>query len=152
MHRAVAFAIALALLAAPVRAAGPSRCPAPVTARISEAFPKAEVTACKPERDRGRDIFEVKLTRPGGEHLEVDVAADGTILQVEQPIAVDALPGAVKQAFTARYPGARATGANQQTAGADLRYEIAFLVGKAHKEATFLAGGAFVGEEQDRPR
>jgi hypothetical protein len=83
----------------------------------------------------------------GGERLEVDVAADGTILQVEEPIAVDALPDAVKKAFAAKYPGAKATGANKQTAGKDIRYEIAFVVDKARKEATFSASGAFVDEE-----
>jgi hypothetical protein len=145
MHR-IAF-VALLLLAAPVRADEPGRCPAPVIAGVSKAFPKVTISACKPERDHGKDIFEVKLTRSGGDRLEVDVAADGTILQVEEPIAVDALPDAVRKAFATKYPRAKATGANKQTAGKDVRYEIAFVVDKARKEATFSADGAFVEEE-----
>jgi hypothetical protein len=35
------------------------------------------VSACKPERDHGKDIFEVKLARPGGERLEVDAQISG---------------------------------------------------------------------------
>ena len=145
MHR-ILF-VALVLLVAPARADEPGRCPAPVIASVSKAFPKVAISACKPERDHGKDIFEVKLVRPGGDRLEVDVAADGTILQVEEPIAVDALPDAVKKAFAAKYRGAKATGANKQTAGKDVRYEIAFVVDKARKEATFSANGAFVDEE-----
>ena len=89
----------------------------------------------------------IKLARPGGDRLEVDVAADGTILQVEEPIAVDALPDAVRKAFATKYPRAKATGANQQTAGKDVRYEIAFVIDKARKEATFSVDGAFIAEE-----
>jgi hypothetical protein len=139
--------VALLLLAAPARADEPGRCPAPVIAGVSKAFPKATISVCKPERDHGKDIFEVKLTRPGGDRLEVDVAADGTIVQVEEPIAVDALPNAVMKAFAAKYPKAKATRANKQTAGKDIRYEIAFTVDNARKEATFSANGAFVEEE-----
>ncbi|HSS03112.1 MAG TPA: hypothetical protein VLM79_38885, partial [Kofleriaceae bacterium] len=89
--------IAVLLLAAPVRADNAGRCPASVIASISKAYPKVTLSACKPVRDHGKDIFEVKLTRPGGERIEVDVAADGTILQVEEPIAVDALPDPVRK-------------------------------------------------------
>ncbi len=137
------------LLAAPALAHAdePGRCPAPVIAGVSKAFPKLTISACKAERDHGKDIFEVKLVRPGGDRLEVDVASDGTILQVEEPIVLDALPDAVRKAFAARYPKAKATGANKQTAGKDVRYEIAFVVDKSSKEATFSADGVFVEEE-----
>jgi hypothetical protein len=145
MHR-ILF-VALLMLAAPVRADEPGRCPGPVIASVNQAFPKVTISACKPERDHGKDIFEVKLTRPGGDRLEVDVAPDGTILQVEEPIAVDGLPDVVRKAFAAKYPRAKATGASKQIAGKDVRYEIAFVVGKARKEATFSADGAFVEEE-----
>lgn len=139
--------IALLLLAAPAYAEEPGRCPASVTASVAKAFPRGTISACKPEHEHGKDLFEVKLTQPGGDRLEVDVAADGTILQVEEPIAVDALPGAVRKAFATRYPRAKPAGASKQTAGKDVRYEIAFTVDKARKEATFLADGAFVEEE-----
>lgn len=145
MHR-ILF-VALLLLATPVRADEPGRCPAPVITSISKAFPRVTISACKPERDHGKEIFEVKLTRSGGDRLEVDVAADGTILQVEEPIAVDALPDAVRKAFAAKYARAKATGASKQTAGKEVRYEIAFVVDKARKEVTFSADGAFVEEE-----
>lgn len=145
MHRILL--VVLLLLATPVRADQPGRCPAPVLASVSKAFPKVTISACKPEREHGKDIFEIKLMRPDGERLEVDVAADGTILQIEEPIAVDVLPDAVRKAFTVKYPRAKPTGANKQTAGKDVSYEIAFLVDRARKEATFSADGAFVDEE-----
>jgi hypothetical protein len=153
--------VALLLLAAPAHADDHARCPAPVIASVSKAYPKVTISACKPERDperdHGVDFFEVVLARPSGDRLELDVAADGTILQVEESIAVDALPDPVKKAFAARYPRAKATAASKQTAGKDVRYEVAFVGDKARgdkargdkarREATFSADGSFVEEE-----
>lgn len=142
----LAAALAPVLLAAPAGANAPS-CPAAVTAALARAFPGATIAGCKPEREHGKDRFEAKLTRSGGAPVEVDLDPDGTILQVEEKIAVDALPVAVKQAFAARYPKVTATGAEKQTAGKDVRYEVAFRGDGGRKEATFSADGSFVGEE-----
>jgi hypothetical protein len=135
------------VLAAPAYGEVPGGCPAAVTTALAKEFPKAAISACKPEHEHGKDIFEVKLTKASGERIEVDVAPDGTILQVEENIAFDALPAAVKKAFAAKYPKAKATGAEKQTAGKDVRYEIAFSAGNGRKEATFSADGTFVAEE-----
>jgi hypothetical protein len=137
----------LLMFAAPVHADAPPACPQAVTASIQRAFPQATIGACKAEHEHGKAIFEVKLTRPGGDKIEVDVAPGGEILQIEEKIAVDALPAAVKKAFAARYPRAKASGAEKQIAGKTVRYELAFQVGTARKEATFAADGAFVEEE-----
>lgn len=69
------------------------------------------------------------------------------MLQVEEKIAVDALPAAVKKAFAAKDPRAKATGAEKQTAGRDVRYEIAFSIDNSRKEATFAADGTPLEEE-----
>jgi hypothetical protein len=139
--------IFLLLLTAPAYADAPAACPAAVTTGVHKAFPTATLGACKAEHEHGKDIFEVKLTLAGGGKAEVDVAPDGSILQVEEQIAVDALPDAVKKAFATKYPKAKASGAEKQTAGKDVRYEIAFQTDKGRKEATFAADGAFVEEE-----
>ena len=139
--------VVLVISATPANGDAPSSCPALATAALMKAFPKATIVACKPESAHGKDFVEVKLRTSGGDKIEVDVSRDGTILQVEENIAVDALPDVVKKAFVAKYPRAKATGASKQTAGKDTRYEIAFRVDKARKEATFSADGTFVEEE-----
>jgi uncharacterized membrane protein YkoI len=135
------------LLATHAYAAPASPCPAAVTAGVMKAFPKATIGACKAEHEKGKDFFEVKLTKANGDKVEADVGADGTIMQIEEVIAVDALPAAVKKAFAAKYPKAKATAAEKQTAGNDVRYEIAFQGDKGKKEATFSADGSFIEEE-----
>ena len=139
--------IVLAILAAPARGDVPNSCPAPAAAALMKAYPRATIVACKPETARGKDFIEAKLTTSAGAKIEVDVTRDGTILQVEEDVAVGALPDAVKKAFAAKYPKAKATAASKQTAGKDVRYEIAFRIDDARREATFSADGAFVEEE-----
>jgi hypothetical protein len=139
--------LVLLLSAAPAYAEAPSGCPAAVTTAVMKAFPNATIGACKAEHEHGKDLFEVKLTKSSGEKVEVDIAPDGTLLQVEEKITVDALPAPVKKAFAARYPKAKATNAEKQTAGKDVRYEIAFSIDNGRKEATFTADGTFVEEE-----
>ncbi len=133
--------LALVLVTPPAVAA--PGCPTAVTDAIAKAFPKAKIVRCKAEKERGHDQFEVRVTKADTGKAEVDVAPDGTILQVEETIAPDALPAAVKKAFAAKYPKAKAARAEKQTAGTSVSYEIAF----GAKEATFKADGTFVEEE-----
>jgi hypothetical protein len=138
--------LVLLLSVSPALADAPA-CPAAVSAGVRKAFPTATIAGCKAERDHDKDFFEVKLTRAGGDRIEVDVAADGTILQIEEPIAVDALPDPVKKAFAAKYPRAKPSSASKQTVGKQVHYEIAFRTDRGRKEATFGADGSFLEEE-----
>jgi hypothetical protein len=123
-------------------------CPAPVKQAIDKAFPKASVSKCAPEKEHGRDQFEVVLVRASGGRVEVDVAPDGKILLIEEPIALDQVPAAVMKAFGARYPKAKATSAEKQTpTGAAPTYELAFVIDGKRREATFTTTGTFVEEE-----
>ena len=138
--------VLMVLLAAPA-AAHAGTCPDAVTGAVAKAYPRATIAACKAEREHGKELFEVKVTTASGDKLELDVAPDGAILQIEEAIALDAVPGAVKKAFAAKYPKAKPTTADRLTAGTTVRYEIAFALDKAHKSATFAADGAFVEQE-----
>jgi acyl-CoA synthetase (NDP forming) len=111
-------------------------CPKVIIDAIAKAYPKASVKTCHEE---GKN-FEARLTSPD---IEVELTADGAIVEVEEKIAVDKLPDAVKKAFAARYPKAKAERAEKQTAGKTVSYEIAF----GTTEATFTADGTFVEEE-----
>ena len=135
------------LLSTPVYGGSPGACPAAVTTALGKAFPSATIGACKAEREHGKDQFEVRLTAPGRDPFTVDAAPDGTILQVEEAIAIDALPDAVKKAFAGKYAKAKPSGAEKQTAGKEVRYEIAFSTAGGRKEATFTADGRFLEEE-----
>jgi hypothetical protein len=125
--------------------AGPTdNCPDAVKTSIARSFAKSSIKKCKAEHENGHDQFEVVIAKDGGAVAEVDVSPDGTILQVEEKIAVDQLPKAVTKAFATKYPKAKAEAAEKQTPtkGAPT-YEIKF----GGKEATFTEDGKFVEEE-----
>jgi hypothetical protein len=129
------------LLATPALAG--TTCPKAVTDGVAKAFPKSKIDRCHPEHEDGKDIFEAKITRADGSKAELDLAPDGSILQIEERIDVAKLPDAVKKAFAARYPKLEAERAEKQTSGKTVTYEVAG--GKI--EATFTADGRFVEEE-----
>ena len=123
-------------------------CTAIVKDAITKAFPDSTIDTCKAETEHGKQQVEVKLTRKDGGKVEVDVAADGKILQTEEKIAMDKVPAVVMKAFSARYPKAKASGAEKQSAEKATSYEIAFSIdGGARKEATFADDGKFIEEE-----
>lgn len=136
------------LRAEPSKPPPPNACPQAVTGAIARTFPKSTIAKCKPEHEHGRDQFEVKLVKPDGAKAEVDVAADGKILQIEEKVPVDKLPTAVVKAFSAKYPKAKIDGAEKQTpAEGTASYELAFATDSGRKEATFTEDGKFVEEE-----
>jgi hypothetical protein len=140
-----AFTMSL-LVSLPSRAddAKPAPCPASVKTAIDKAFPKSTSMICKAEKAR----FEVKLTKADGNKVEVDVSADGKILQIEEKIALDKVPAAVMKAFAAKYPKAKVDAAEKQTpATGPASYELAFATDKGRKEATFSEDGKFIEEE-----
>ena len=130
------------------KAAAKETCPTGVKSAIDSAFPKATITRCKAENEHGHAQFEVNLTKADGADAEVDVSPEGKILQVEEKIAIDKLPSAVMKGFAAKYPKAKADGAEKQTPNEGKpTYEIAFQADNGRKEATFTEDGKFVEEE-----
>ncbi len=136
------------LVAARASVAFADDCPTAVKSAVEKAFPKSSVSRCKAEKEKGHDQFEVKLTKADGGKVEIDVAPDGKILLVEEPIALDRVPTAVMKAFAAKYPKSKARRAEKQSpAGGKPSYELAFDLDGKRKEATFTEDGAFVEEE-----
>lgn len=127
--------------------------PDAVKKAVEKAYPGAKIDGCKEEKEDGKVQYEVKIETKEKQKLELDVAEDGKILLVEEPISVEKVPAAVMDAFKKKYPGATAKKANKQTKPADssVHYEIAAegkVDGKDKKfEATFSEKGEFEGEE-----
>ena len=65
--------------------------PAPVVQRIKEKFPGATVVGFVMEREPGVRYYEVNLRR-GEDRIEVEVARDGSIGEIESKVALEGLP------------------------------------------------------------
>ena len=124
-------------------------CPDPVKAAVDKAYPSSKIASCRHETEDGREQFEVKLTRTDGVAMELDVSPAGAILQTEEKVALSSVPDAVRKAFAAAHPKAKASRAEKEThADGGVFYELAFTGadGKRH-ESTFSADGKHVEDE-----
>ncbi len=150
MIRSISFTLCIlttAALADHVSAA-PAPCPTAVKTSLGNAFPGAKLGTCKAEHEKGHDQFEVQLTKADGTRVEIDIDAEGKILQVEEKVALEKVPAGVMKAFKTRYPKAKPESAEKQTpASGPPTYELAFTVDKAKREATFAEDGTFRDEE-----
>jgi hypothetical protein len=139
--------VAALTLGATVRAAH-AACPKAVTATAEKAYASAKIEACKEEKEHDKVQYEVKLTTAAGERVELDIAADGTLLQTETAVELSVVPRPVLDAFHAKYPKATAKRAEKQVKGdGAVFYELAWQAGGKRHEATFGADGTFVAEE-----
>jgi hypothetical protein len=126
---------------------GAGACPDAVQKSVVSAFADAAIKACKLEREDGHDQYEVKLQQ-GAQPVEVDVAPEGTILQVETVIPVNEAPPKVMAAFTAKYPGVTCSRVEKQVrTGKGTFYELKIDTQPKAKEITFAEDGSFVEEE-----
>jgi uncharacterized membrane protein YkoI len=75
-------------------------------AALKKAFPKATVQSVKAEQDEDVTLYEAVLKDSAGEK-EVEVAADGMIVDVEVVVAAKDLPKVVSDAAAKAAPGAQ---------------------------------------------
>lgn len=125
-----------------------AKCPATVLAAVEKAYPESKVSSCMREKEKGQYQYEVKLETKDEKNLEIDASPEGSILLVEENVALDSVPKAVISAFEAKYPKTQANRSEKQTkAGGAVTYELAFKYkGKGH-EATFSKDGTFIEVE-----
>jgi hypothetical protein len=107
--------------------------PGKIRAAINDWFPGAKLRSVEKEVENGEVVYDVELTHKGKKH-EMDIKEDGTVVEVENEIAAGTLPGAVKRALKAKYPGAtykevmavnKVTGKRQKL----VEYEVTLVTG-----------------------
>jgi uncharacterized cupredoxin-like copper-binding protein len=69
--------------------------PAAVQRTADEQSAGATVKGYSTEEDNGQVVYEVEMTMHGHAR-DVTIGADGTVLEVEQEVALDSLPAAVR--------------------------------------------------------
>ena len=112
--------------------------PAAVKAGADRLFKKAKWSAAHRSMSGGQPLFELEGEVAKGQHVSVEVTADGKVTGVERKIDVKDVPTAVSKAVTDRLPKFEAATAFeiyhgddiQRLGRADLSYE---LEGKAAK-------------------
>ncbi len=69
--------------------------PAAVQRSADEQSVGARVRGYSTEKENGQDVYEVEMT-VHGHGRDVTIGADGTVLEIEEQVALDSLPAAVQ--------------------------------------------------------
>jgi hypothetical protein len=79
--------------------------PEKILTAVMGRFPGAKLRSVEKEIENGQVVYDVELTHKGRKH-EMDIKADGTVIEVENEVAAKDLPAAVTRALQAKYPRA----------------------------------------------
>jgi len=77
--------------------------PPKVSEAVKARFPGAKITQATKELENGEVIYDIEMTRDGKKH-EMDCKEDGTLVDIQNEIAVTDLPAAATSAIRAKYP------------------------------------------------
>lgn len=123
-------------------------CPAAVITAFEKAYPNAKISEIEKSENNGQIMYEIGA-KTGKSEIEAGYAADGTLLQVTEDIAVKALPAAVKTAILADMPKGTIKGVEKITKGAAVEYEVMVLVGKEKTEVVADATGKIISKKEE---
>jgi len=105
--------------------------PDAVLAAFKAAYPKAEIKGASKEVENGVTQFEVESV-DGKLNRDLIYAADGKVLELEEAMAPESLPDAVKATLAKDYAGAKILKAETLTKNGTIVYELS-LQGKDKK-------------------
>ncbi len=121
--------------------------PANILDAIKTKYPKAKVVSAEKGDVDGTKVFEFQLEQ-GKKKWEVSYTPDGKFFGSEEVITK--LPAKVKEAFDAKFPGAKVTKMEKETTGdgasAKVIYEIIVERGTDSFEIQYDADAKFIGE------
>lgn len=81
----------------------PDKLPPKVANALKARFPGAKITQCTKEMENGEVVYDIEMTVNDKKH-EMDCKEDGTIVDIQNEIAVKDLPAAAVNAIKAKYP------------------------------------------------
>ncbi len=84
----------------------PEDLPKAVAATIKARFPDGEIKSAEKEIENQKTVFDIELLQKGL-HYEMDVEADGTLLEVEKEVVQEDWPQPLPAAIAAKYPSAK---------------------------------------------
>lgn len=121
--------------------------PAPVLAAFKKAYPKASIKGLNEEKKDGKTYFEIE-SKDGKLERDLLYLADGSVVEIEESVAVADLPAAVKGAVEAKYPKANMAKAEKVTKGTDVTYSVKVKTDKGKVTLDVDASGKILKEEK----
>jgi hypothetical protein len=151
-NRSVGY-VALAMFALPLYASAEKTIPRsalpPAVERTVQAQSKgATVKGFSTEMEGGKRIYEAEMM-VDGHSRDINIAADGTVIEIEEEVALNSLPASVQQALTAKAAGAKITKVESLTKKDKLvAYEAGTLKGSKKGEIQVGPQGEKLAHEE----
>jgi uncharacterized membrane protein YkoI len=116
--------------------------PAAVRNTVTEQSKGAQVRGLSKEIEKGKVLYEAEL-KVNGHHRDLLISADGTVLEVEEDVALGSLPPAVKAAYAKRAANGKIESVESVSKGGQLvAYEARIRVGGKVSEVKLSPAGA----------
>lgn len=116
--------------------------PAAVSAAFKAAYPDAAIKNVSHETEDGIEQYEIESTNHG-KGLDVNYKPDGSLLVVEEQLALADVPAAVTAAISKRYPKATLGTCERATENTKVSYEIG-LKGAPVKTVQLTPDGTWI--------
>lgn len=125
-----------------------SALPAAVEKTVAAQSQGSTIKGFSTERENGKKVYEAEMIS-NGHTKDIQIAEDGTLNEIEEEIAFDALPNAVQTALNATSNGARITKVESLTKqGKLVAYEAATLKGAKKGEIQVGPDGKKLAHEE----
>lgn len=111
----------------------PRELPAVVDSAFRAAYPHAVVSGTATEVEDSVRYYEIE-SLDGKTRRDLLYTADGKVWEVEETVAADSLPPAVKHTVATTFPKARISRAERTTRGPSVQYDLALRHGPRHIE------------------
>jgi hypothetical protein len=123
------------------------RLPAAVQAAFHKAYPTAKIKGASSEVENGKTIYEVESV-DGKINRDLLYSEDGSVIEIEETIALNALPDAVAKALKTETGKGKVEKAEKLTKGETIQYEFVVTSGKNKREVVIDPTGKIVKTEK----
>ena len=145
---AIGAASVLVLQASAEKKVNRSELPQAVEQTVQQQSQGAAIKGISSEREDGVFQYEVEMT-VGGHGRDIAIAKDGTLLEIEDEVALNSLPTNVQSALAAKAAGAKITKVESLTKkGKLVAYEAATLKGTKKGEIQVGPNGEKLNHEE----
>jgi hypothetical protein len=127
--------------------------PTAVLSAFEKAYPKAVIRGLSKEEENGKTFYEIE-SLDGKTHRDLLYSPDGTVAEIEQAVAVNDLPAAVKATVSKNFPKGKILKSERLTRDTVTEFEVVISSGKAKHEVVLDPAGNIVktknGKEEEK--
>lgn len=117
--------------------------PTPVQSAFHKQYPSAKIKGASSEVENGKTVYEVESV-DGKISRDLLYLEDGSAIEIEESIALQALPEAVSNALRVEAGKGKIGKAEKLTKGESIQYEFVITSGKNRREVVIDPSGKIV--------